>query len=334
MLYRRLLYAGALGLALLFQITNDNYLGRFLLALCAALPLLSLALSLPGMLRCRLALSAAPAAPERGEEASWRLEAGTPVGLPVARLTLRLTEENLLTGARTPRRLVLLGVARPRPVTLAASTGHCGLVELRVERARVCDCLGLVTLGLPKPPPARLLCRPRPVQAVPPRIPEVSGRRASPHNAARRGPGEDYDLRDYRPGDPMRSVHWKLSSKWDELIVRERAESLTPLPLLTLDRFGTPDALDALLDRVTGMSRALLAVQRAHAVLWLDKDGAPRLLPVSDEGEYGLMLTALLTGPAPAAGPGLDGHPSLLRGPDGPVFRIHITAGEGGDGHG
>ena len=31
--------------------------------------------------------------------------------------------------------------------------------------------------------------------------------------AARRGPGEDYDLREYRPGDPLRSVHWKLSSK-------------------------------------------------------------------------------------------------------------------------
>lgn len=332
MLYRRLLYAGALAAALLFQITNDNYLGRFLLALCVALPLLSLALSLPGMLRCRLTLSAAPAAPERGETAAWQLEAGTPGGLPVARLTLRLTEENLLTGQRTPRRLILLGVARPRPVPLPASTGHCGLVELRVERARVCDCLGLVTLSLPKPPPARLLCRPIPAQAKPPRIPDVTGKRASPQNAARRGPGEDYDLRDYRPGDPMRSVHWKLSSKWDKLIVRERSEALTPLPLLTVDRFGAPDVLDTLLDRVTGMSRALLAIQRPHAVLWLDRAGEPRLCPVADEREYSLMLTALLTGPAPLTGPGLDSR-SLLRSPDGPVFRIHIAL-EGGNSHG
>ena len=35
-------------------------------------------------------------------------------------------------------------------------------------------------------------------------------------------------------------MHWKLSSKWDQLIVKERAEAVTPLPLLTLDRFGTP----------------------------------------------------------------------------------------------
>jgi len=43
---RRLAWAAALTAALLFQITNENYLGRFLLALCVALPLLSLALSL------------------------------------------------------------------------------------------------------------------------------------------------------------------------------------------------------------------------------------------------------------------------------------------------
>ena len=60
MILRRAAYALALLGALLFHITNDNYLGQFLLALCIAMPLLSAALSLPGMLRCRLELSAAP----------------------------------------------------------------------------------------------------------------------------------------------------------------------------------------------------------------------------------------------------------------------------------
>ena len=35
---RRILYSAALAGALLFQITNDNYLARFLLALCIARP--------------------------------------------------------------------------------------------------------------------------------------------------------------------------------------------------------------------------------------------------------------------------------------------------------
>ena len=331
MWYRRLLYMAALIGVLLFQITNENYLGRFLLALCIALPLVSLALSLPGMLKCRLELAAWPAALDRSEEGGWALAVQTPGGLPLARLSLRLSWKNLLTGRRETARLAFTGVSGQLPEVLAAPTEHCGLLELRVDKIKVFDYLGLFTLRLKPPVPARMLCRPIPAQCEPVEAPDGKGERPSPKNASRRGPGEDYELREYRPGDPLRSIHWKLSSKWDELIVREREDIVTPLPLLTLDRFGSPEALDKLLDRVTGMSRAMLAVQRPHAVLWLDQAGVPQLCPVFDEREYAVCLLELLSQPAPLTGPALDQFPELLRGPDGPVFRVHITP-EGGDG--
>lgn len=318
--------------ALLFQITNENYLAHFLLGLCLALPLLSLLTSLPGMLGCRLALSAVPAALERGGVGQWQLSIQASGGLPLARVTLRLTEKNLLTGEGRSRRLTMTGVARRKPVELSVPTGHCGLLELRADRIRIYDYLGLFSRRLGAPLPARLLCRPIPAAAEPPLIPEGMGAPCL-SGGAKRGPGEDYDLREYRPGDPMRSVHWKLSSKWDELIVRERAETAVPLPLLTLDRFGAPGELDRLLDSLLGMSRALLGVQRAHAVLWLDGAGEPRLYPVSDGKELADCLLALLSTPAPQSGPGLDERPELLQGPGGPVFRIHVGP-EGGGGHG
>ena len=333
MFFRQIIYALTLLGALLFHITNDNYLGQFLLALCAALPALSLALSLPGMLGCRLALAAAPAALELGAEGRWLVSVESPNGLPLARLSVRLTGENLLTGQKQSRRLTLSGIARRRPVELAAAAPHCGLLELRADRGRVYDYLGLVFLPVAPPPPARILCRPIPARTELPALPEGMGSRPVSPSAARPGPGEDYDLRGYRPGDPMRSVHWKLSSKWDELIVRERAEALVPLPLLTLDRFGPPERLDALLGRVLGASRALLDIQRPHALLWLDAEGLPQFRAVSDEKELRDCLTALLGTRAPAAGPALEDHPELLRGPDGPVFPIHITP-EGGNAHG
>ena len=332
MWYRRLIYAAALAGVLLFQITNENYLGCFLLALCAALPLISLALSLPGMLKCRPELFAQPAALDRGEAGDWMLAVSAPGNLPLARLDLRLRRENLLTGQLETSKLVLTGVARRLPEALPAPTEHCGLLELRVDKVKVCDYLGLFALRLKPPVPVRIVCRPVPTRCRPAEIPEGKGARPSAKNASRRhGPGEDYELREYRPGDPLRSVHWKLSSKWDELIVREREDAVTPLPLLTLDRFGSPEDLDRLLDRLTGMSRALLSVQRPHAVLWLDQNGEPQFYPISDEREYTVCLLALLAQPAPLTGPALDLFPELLHSLDGPVFRVHITT-EGGDG--
>lgn len=331
MLFRRVLYSLTLIAVLLFQITNENYLAQFLLALCAALPVLSLVLSLPGMVGCRLELAAAPPALERGAKGRWLVSVQSPNGLPLSRLTVRFTAENLLTGQRDYRRLILSGVARRRPVELSASTAHCGLLELRVDKVKVCDYLGLFSLPVGPPPPARMVCRPIPVEAELPSIPEGQGARPSPLSATRMGPGEDYGLRDYRPGDPLRSVHWKLSSKWDELIVRERAEALIPLPLLTLDRYGPPETLDRLLDKLLGLSRGLLGVQRAHAVLWLDREGKPRLCAVSDEKQLSDCLLELLGTLAPASGPALDEFPELLQSTGGPAFRLHITL-EGGGG--
>ncbi len=332
MLLRRIIYSLALIGVLLFHITNENYLGQFLLALCVALPVLSLALSLPGMMGCRLELSASPPSLERGGDGRWLASIESPNGLPLSRLTVRLAAENLLTGESDHRRLILSGIARRRPVELAAPTDHCGLLELRVAKAKVCDYLGLFSLPVSLPQPARMVCRPIPVDVELPNIPEGQGSRAAPVSAARLGPGEDYDLRDYRPGDPMRSVHWKLSSKWDELIVRERAETFIPLPLLTLDRFGPPETLDKLLDRTLSLSRSLLNVQRPHAVLWLDKDGRSELHAVSDEKQFGDLLLDLLGAFAPSKGPALDDFPELLQGPSGPVFRLHITPEGGEDG--
>ena len=333
MLLRRVIYSLTLIGVLLFHITNENYLGQFLLALCVALPVLSLALSLPGMIGCRLELSAAPPSLERGEEGRWLVSIETLNGLPLSRLTVRLTGENLLTGEKDYRRVTLSGVARRRPVEMSAFTAHSGLLELRVVKAKVCDYLGLFSLPVAAPQPARMICRTVPVEVEMPSIPEGQGARPSSASAARLGPGEDYDLRDYRPGDPMRSVHWKLSSKWDELIVRERAETLVPLPLVTMDRFGTPETLDKLLDRVLSLSRGLLNVQRPHAVLWLDQDGQPELHTVSDEKQFNELLLELLGSFAPPSGPALDDFPELVQGPGGPVFRLHVTP-EGGEGHG
>lgn len=331
MILRRAAYALALLGALLFHITNDNYLGQFLLALCMALPLLSLALSLPGMAGCRLELAAAPAELDLGEQGRWLVSIQSPNGLPLSRICVRLTGKDLLTGEQQSRKLILSGIARRRPVELAAAAPHCGVLELRVDKGRVWDYLGLISLPMAPVRPARMVCRPIPVPVEPPAVPEGSGAPSST-SAARLGPGEDFDLRPYRPGDPMRSVHWKLSSKWDELIVRERSDTLVPLPLLTLDRFGPPEALDRLLGRALGMSRALLAVQKPHAVLWLDREGQPQLHTVEDEKQLRDCLLALLSTPAPLTGPALDDVPELLGGPDGPAFRIHIAL-EGGNGH-
>ncbi|MFQ9125625.1 MAG: DUF58 domain-containing protein [Butyricicoccaceae bacterium] len=48
---------------------------------------------------------------------------------------------------------------------------------------------------------------------------------------------EMFDIRSYAPGDDIRSIHWKLSGKTDELIVRQ-ASDRTHYDLVILPDFG------------------------------------------------------------------------------------------------
>ena len=36
-------------------------------------------------------------------------------------------------------------------------------------------------------------------------------------------PGETYDIREYRSGDSIRQIHWKLSGKLDDIMIREKS---------------------------------------------------------------------------------------------------------------
>lgn len=48
-------------------------------------------------------------------------------------------------------------------------------------------------------------------------------------------------LRDYRPGDPVRHIHWSSVAKTDRLIVREHEDEYFVRHALILDTFATPD---------------------------------------------------------------------------------------------
>jgi uncharacterized protein (DUF58 family) len=67
-------------------------------------------------------------------------------------------------------------------------------------------------------PRARCLVYPCPAVNPPP-LPQ-SGR--GDHGAAQRGEGEDFHgLREYQPGDPLRSIAWRASARHQKLYSRE-----------------------------------------------------------------------------------------------------------------
>lgn len=138
------------------------------------------------------------------------------------------------------------------------------------------------------------------------------------------------DVRTYRVGDPLRSIHWQLSAKWDDLIVKERQTEHTAEVLLLPDLAphypaaeppDCPDALrladpdyyedmnEFLADGVVEMTiaRAMgeLETGRTVCILWYDSrvPGGRDMLRLTGLREADALLTRFGTAPLYA-----DGH--------------------------
>lgn len=300
----RLGYAAALAGALLFYLCYRRYLSWYLLVLALALPLFSLALSLPAMLSLRVWLSPSREQVPRGEEAQLLLEAAVPLKLPVARLRLKLAVVNQLTGAKLsgrhafPVREVGASLSRTLP------TDHCGQLVCQASGLWVCDLLGLFSLPLAAPVSRPVLIMPRvlPREEILSLLPQgLFSQPPSYRPKPGGGPSEDYEVRPYRPGDPMRAVHWKLTSKLDELVVREPLEPLREEILVLFDRSGTPEELDLSFDRLYSVCLALLERGLEHQVFW--RDASPAGLcsaRILDRNGLESCLTGLLSAPPPS----------------------------------
>ena len=329
---RRILYALLVAGAVLFQIFFRFYLSTFVLVFILVLPLFSLLLALPGRAGATVLVIPAAASVTQGEDALFHIVLRTQGSLPLIRPRVRLRWQNLLTGESGGRQLTI--TAR-QAAPLAVPTPHCGKLVCQAERARSCDLLGLFPLPI-RPGPQRAIL------ILPPRLEleeqqDLAGGRNDGAVLRPRpggGPGEDYDLREYRPGDPMCSIHWKLSSKKDDLVVRETLEPQQAAIIVTYDHFGLPEELDRTFARLQALSRWLLEQDRPHRIQWAaPNSGLVEDRAVDCQNALLACLELAFSTPAPRSGRSiLDGALRLPAGA-GKVRHFHVTA-EGVEGGG
>ena len=106
-------------------------------------------------------------------------------------------------------------------------------------------------------------------------------------------PGLYQGIRPYRDGDSMKQIHWKLTEKTGELMVKELGLPMGRTPRLYLDT-GLPDLdmrkIDALMEDYFSCSLALQKQGISHVLCWKNEGTAPQEYRVDPE----TMLEELL----------------------------------------
>ncbi|WP_417080116.1 DUF58 domain-containing protein [Hominenteromicrobium sp.] len=166
---------------------------------------------------------------------------------------MELETQSTLLGTKKEGRFLLSLTSGQSNYTVKVPAEQCG--ELRFSCKRICvrDVLNLYNVQTAPVAPVRTVIYPRrmKVQLL---LSQASAGTPQPEGKMRNRKGNDpsemFDLREYVPGDDVRSIHWKLSGKTDTLILRQASDpSLYNIVLLMdfgIEKNGEPTPLEEL----------------------------------------------------------------------------------------
>lgn len=189
-------------------------------------------------------------------------------------------------------------------VTFKLKSKFCGIIKIRIAGIRIYDPLRIFKFKVGKNVATEI--------AVLPNAHEISGTvsysdrineesNVYSENFPGDDPSEVFDLRDYAVGDKLNRIHWKLSSKKDEFIVKEYSLPIDIPCTLFLDLKCYEDSdytlplFDTLVEAMVSLSQFLLENERVHSVIYYNaKTKSFVQHSVSSEAELGFVMQEII----------------------------------------
>ena len=224
---------------------------------------------------------------------------------PVFRCVVEI--RNLFTGESKEEIVPLTIPGRGRATaSLSVTSDRCGKTEISVKGLKVVDYFGMAALSVPKELSQWALILPElfpiDVTVVKSGVAEPECDSFSPFKAGN-DPSETFAVRDYEPGDALRSIHWKLTGKYDRLMIREASLPINESVLILFERvrlqgrFPTPPGTrHALGEILLSLSHRLTEMNLSHTVGWLEEENGTFIgHRVDSEESFQLILPEILS---------------------------------------
>ena len=250
-------------------------------ALAAAMiliPILTLPLSLYLRNKIKMSVTAEPNV-RKGDSGGFVITLENPTPWPVMRIRCRVRTENQLN--REEEFFVINTWLPPKGSQQAAASvgsSYCGRIKISVDKMMLTDCFGLISIGYKPNEAAYITVQPDTFEMEVSLRPDAGANDESDVYSEQK-PGNDmtetFQIREYVPGDSMRQIHWKLSNKFDRLIVRDPSLPVIRNVLIFWERSGEngdPDIIDAQAEIIVTLCKSLLENSIQFTVGWNDTD--------------------------------------------------------------
>lgn len=231
---------------------------------------------------------------EPGKESMVRLVVTNGCPFPVRRIKALLSVEDKLNGKRTDSWMKLSAVSRGETALVGGlSLSGAGNYTVILKKLRVYDRTGLLHGDRKESSVADIQVLPA-LHEVPVQLTAVTRNfcgESDVYDGHRSGDdsSELFQIREYREGDQLRDIHWKLTAKQEELMVKEHALP-KPCPVVLFLEFHPGkrskkrERLIPYMEAAASLSFSIMDAGCPHYIVWYDSEEADlKRLRVEDE---------------------------------------------------
>lgn len=273
MITKKLEYLVLLFIAVVFHIFIVDYISFWILAFLCMLPLVSLlftALAMNGV-TAELIIKNAPI--HKNEVLPIQLKVYSKYFFLACRVRVKLTIRNELMKQEQTQTYFLTANHFGQTVEQIVSSQYSGILSCSIAELRIYDTLGLFSFHKKTESSYFNVVLPTayPLMTINSTI--LQDVQNNVHSRIKKGndPSELMDIREYQDGDRYAKIHWKLSTKYNQLMVKDFGDPISNDVLMMFDLNGTNnEELSGLLDTVYSISNFLIENQITYEMEWYD----------------------------------------------------------------
>ena len=301
----RIIWAVCLMVLMVNYIFSEDYGGFYLLVAGLVVPLCSMVLTAVLCRRVQVSISVPKSCGKR-ERTEGRITISGTGRAFICKVKIDLTVKNRLTGEEERQALNLCLMGRKNmEAGFMLESALCGCVELCAETVVLYDLFGIWRRTLRPASSARINVLP---DLFPVHLEILPGLLSDSDSVEYSGikAGDDisevFGIREYQDGDGIRNIHWKLTSKCDEIMVKLPSLPLENSILLLMETSGSIDGesrarvMDAMAEIYVTISQNLVQNGIAHQVAWYDHQEAVFFtFDIESDGDFDSILPRILS---------------------------------------
>lgn len=291
-------------MGILSVLYNKYYTGIIFLTI-AVLPFILFGLICYIYGKIEVELTSAVHITNKGEQIPISIQINNPTIFPLPNLKLYLTYKNAFS-TRKYKRAIMVSLDHKANTSVLChfNSRYTGNMEIVLEGIRLFDYLKLFSLKKRFFKETRVAVLPFYYDILEGNIVSKSTQLIESDNYSHTKKGDDpsevFAIREYREGDRLQRIHWKLSRKADQLMIKEFSDPANCSILLFIN-FSIPKEvsvlafMDAIIECALSFSFHFLNVGQLHYISWYDeKHRICRRVCVKEEKDFFEAIDGLL----------------------------------------